>query len=157
LLNGVSPLTATTGGGEAALTGDLGLIGGSVAAATGSANLAFITSPASAIKLATYPTVAGANVQVWPSIAVPAGTLICVATDAFVSAFGPVPKIATSTEIVLHMEDTNPLPIGSPGPVVAAPSRSLWQTDSIAIRCILDAAWALRSSGALAWVQSASW
>jgi hypothetical protein len=74
LLNGISALTATTGGGEAALRGDIGLIGGAVAASVGNANLAFITSPASAIKVATYPTVAGAQVQVWPSIAVPAGT-----------------------------------------------------------------------------------
>jgi hypothetical protein len=55
------------------------------------------------------------------------------------------------------MEDTSPQQIGTAPNVVAAPARSLWQTDSIAIRCILDAAWALRSTGAVAWVQSATW
>jgi hypothetical protein len=160
LLAGISALSPTAGGGEGALRGDLGLIGGAVAAATGSGNLAFITSPTGAVKLLTFPTVIDLDadqVNVWPSIAVAAGTLICIAIDAFVSAFGPVPKIATSTESVVHMEDSAPLPIGSPGPVVAAPARSLWQTDSIAIRCILDAAWALRSTGAAAWVQGATW
>jgi len=39
------------------------------------------------------------------------------------------------------------LPIGTEGtpPTVAAPAKSLYQSDLVAIRVILDAAWALRA------------
>ena len=74
LLSGVSPLTATTGGGASALQGDIAKVGGAVAAATGSANIAFIASPAYALRMMTYKTVLEPSedgVQIWPSIAVP--------------------------------------------------------------------------------------
>jgi hypothetical protein len=40
---------------------------------------------------------------------------------------------------------------------VASPVRSLWQTDTVGIRAILRCAWALRATGAVAWLQSATW
>ena len=53
------------------------------------------------------------------------------------SGFGAEPEITASEEgLILHMEDTAPLAIctaGSPN-TVAAPARSLWQTDCIAVR-----------------------
>jgi hypothetical protein len=85
---------------------------------------------------------------------VPDAQLIAIAVPAFVSGFGAVRRISVSEHAVVHQEDTTPLPIGQPGNIVAAPSRSLWQTDSVAIRCILDAAWALRATGAVAWIQT---
>src|SRR3954454_8551571 len=161
ILNGIASLTATpsTAGTEASLRGDLAKVGGAVAAATGSANLAFVVSPGYALRLLTYRNVIGDAAQIWPSIAVPDGTIICVAVDAFVSGFGPVPRIETSRDAVVHMEADAPLPIASPGSpnVVAAPTRSLFQTDSIAVRCILDAAWCLRSPAAVAWITGALW
>ena len=157
LLSGVSPLTATTGGGASALQGDIAKVGGAVAAATGSANIAFIASPAYALRMMTYKTVLEPSedgVQIWPSIAVPDAQLIAIAISAFVSGFGAVPRISVSEHAVMHLEDTTPLPIGQPGPIVASPSRSLWQTDSVAVRAILDCAWCLRSAGAIGWIQT---
>ena len=161
ILNGISALTATTGGGAAALQGDLAQLA-VVATSIGSGDVVFITSPAYAIRLATYPNVLDLDnnrFQVWPSNAVADGTIIAVAPAAFVSGFGPVPKITISQNAVVHLEDTSPAQIGTTGSpnVVAAPTRSAFQTDSIVVRAILDAAWTLRASGAVAWISGATW
>jgi hypothetical protein len=161
LMAGITALTATpsTGGLEAALRGDIAKLA-AVVTATGSANVAFVVSPAGAVRLASYPTITGPNLQVWPSLAVADGTIIAIAVDAFVSGFGSVPRISTSDAAVIHMEDTAPLQIatGAQGSgVLATPARSLWQTDSIAVRCILDCSWALRSTAAVAWITGATW
>src|SRR3954453_6427303 len=116
ILNGIASLTATpsTAGTEASLRGDLAKVGGAVAAATGSANLAFVVSPGYALRLLTYRNVIGDAAQIWPSIAVPDGTIICVAV--VVSGFGPVPRIETSRDAVVHMEADAPLPCFKPTP-----------------------------------------
>ena len=159
ILNGVAALTATTGGGENALRGDLALVGGAVAAATGNGDgIAFIASPAYAIRFGTYKAVIGDTSNLWASLSVPDGTLIAVQTKAFVSAFGSTPRIRASKEATLHM-DTAPVAIGTPATpnVVAAPASSMFQIDSIAVQAVLDVAYALRASGAVAWLQSATW
>jgi hypothetical protein len=72
ILNGIAGLTATTGGGASALQGDLAKVGGAVASATGSANIAFVVSPTYALRMMTYKTVlepSEDSVQIWPSIA----------------------------------------------------------------------------------------
>jgi hypothetical protein len=40
---------------------------------------------------------------------------------------------------------------------VAAPVRSLFQTDSLALRMIMQCNWTLRRTGTLAWTQSITW
>ena len=45
----------------------------------------------------------------------------------------------------------------SVGGALAAPIRSAFQTYSIALRFILPATWARRSSSAVAWIQGAGW
>jgi hypothetical protein len=158
LLNGISGLTPTASGGEAAVRGDIAKLA-AVAGTTGSANIAFITSRAYALRLATYANILGPGVQVWPSIAVADTTIIAVAIDAFVSGFGAIPKLTVAPHAAFQMEDTSPAQLSTAGTpnVVAAPIRSAFQTDSIAIRCVLDAAWILRSSAAVAWMTAATW
>ena len=48
-----------------------------------------------------------------------------------------------STGGTLHMEDTTPLPIGTVGTpnVIAAPTRSLWQTDTLGLRLTTEMSW----------------
>jgi hypothetical protein len=78
----------------------------------------------------------------------------------FFSATGDEPRFDVSDQATLHMEDTSPLPIatGAQGSgVLATPTRSLFQTDSMAIRMLLDMNWALRRTGTLAWTQSVTW
>jgi len=41
--------------------------------------------------------------------------------------------------------------------VVGAPARSMYQTDSIALRMIMDINWGVRRAGTLAWTQAVTW
>lgn len=86
------------------------------------------------------------------------GMLLVDAAD-FITATGDTPNFSVSDQAVLHMEDTTPLAIGTAGtpPTVAAPVRSLWQTDSMAIRMILDINWAMRRTGCVAWTDTMVW
>ena len=89
------------------------------------------------------------RLPVWPSRALPAGTVIAVDPTGFVSGFGAVPEISTSEQATVHMEDTSPAAYRHRGSaaVVAAPTRSLFQTRSIAIRLIADVAFTMRGDG----------
>jgi hypothetical protein len=159
LVNGVTAISAASGGSETALRSDVANLA-AVVSATGSNNIAFVCSPLTATKLAIYPTVVGPSVQVWPSIGVADGVLICLAVDAFVSAFAPIPRIRISQDAVLVMDDTAPAALGTAGSpnVVGAPGRSLYQSDSIAVRAILDVAYAMRAANAVSWISTGlSW
>jgi len=102
--------------------------------------------------LGYMPELAG---RVYGSAAIAGGVLIAVDVNSFCSMFGSDPEIRASKEAVLHYEDALPLQISSGttgSATVASPSRSLWQSDSIAFRAILRAAWALRVPGAVAYI-----
>jgi hypothetical protein len=53
------------------------------------------------------------------------------------------------------MEGATPLPIVSTGGVAAAPARSTWQTDSVAVKVRWPATWALRDPRGFAWLTPA--
>ncbi|HMF86496.1 MAG TPA: hypothetical protein VK575_00345, partial [Gemmatimonadaceae bacterium] len=93
------------------------------------------------------------------SSTVTAGMVILVDAADFVSVEGDAPRFDLSDQATLHMEDTTPLAIGTAATpnTVAAPARSLFQTDSIALRMIMDVNWTLRRSGVVAWTSSVTW
>jgi hypothetical protein len=93
------------------------------------------------------------------STTVPQDTMVLVDAADFITATGDDVRFDVSDQAVLHMEDTAPLAIGTPGtpPTVAAPARSLWQTDSIGIRMILPMNWAFRRSGMVAYTSGMTW
>jgi hypothetical protein len=151
ILNGVAALTATTGGGEAAMMADLRALAAAISGATG--NLVFAANPAqaNAIRLSrgtTFPP----EVQVWSSIAIPAATVIALDPAAFCSGFGSVPEEISSTVAMLQM-DTAP----SDNPLAGPKTQSLWQVDCIATMLKLRCAWTWRVDNAVAWIQGASW
>jgi hypothetical protein len=158
ILNGISALPAAPNGDDAALGTDLTKLAAAIGVAT--TGLAIVAHPAqaNAIKLrrgGTFPSA----IPVWPTLGVAAGTVIALDPAAFASAFGPEPEISSSTETLVHLEDTTPAQIGTPGSpsTVAAPTRSLFQTDAIAVRLILRCAWTWRVSGAVAWISGTTW
>jgi hypothetical protein len=77
--------------------------------------------------------------------AMPANRVICVDAASLIAGHKTEPRIYTSRETTLHKEDISPLQIATPGspPVVAAPTRSLLQTDAIAIKANLSVVWAI--------------
>jgi hypothetical protein len=81
-----------------------------------------------------------------------------ILTDALVEDLS---KLGGAVDTVLdaaYHSDTVPLDIVSGSPVaVAAPVPSLFQQDEVGLRMRMFCAWALRSSGAIAYMQNVVW
>jgi hypothetical protein len=159
LLHGVAAIPPTAAGGNdvvAAMSTDLA----NLVAAIGAANIdpsdaVFIAGPREAmiIKLRAGPKF---DNTVLVSLGLPPASVACFAPGAVYSGFQGPPQIETSPDIVVHREDTNPLPIVSSPGVVAAPTSGLWQIDCIAIKIRAWAAWAVSIGGAQI-VENVSW
>jgi hypothetical protein len=69
-----------------------------------------------------------------------------------------VPKIDSSTKATVLMRD-DPAELGTVGVpnVAAAPAISLFQSDCVGLRVLLQVDWGLRASGAIAWIDGATW
>jgi HK97 family phage prohead protease len=175
LLNGVAALTPTAGGGFNALVGDLKALSGALLTGTQGhvRRMAWLMNPQQKLSIALtaapgaglfpFKEEIGQNklltYDVIDSGTVPLGTVIVIDAADFVSVGGEAPRFEISDQATLHMEDTAPLAIGTPGtpPTVAAPVRSLWQTDSMALRLILPLNWTVRRAGVVAWVSGVTW
>jgi hypothetical protein len=72
--------------------------------------------------------------------------LMAVAPAALAAVIGLDPTIETSRASTLHME-TVPQPVGT-----VSPHKSMWQTDSIAIKVRWPLSWCLRDSRGVAWM-----
>jgi HK97 family phage prohead protease/HK97 family phage major capsid protein len=175
LLNGVAAITATAGGGLAALVGDIKAVVAALVAGTyGNVRApVWLMNPgdmlaaslASAANTGIFPfrdeikNGTLNNIPVLDSVTVAPKTLILVDAADFVVVGGDAPRLELSDQATLHMEDTAPLDLvgpGSPG-VVAAPQRSLFQTDSIALRMVMPLNWTQRRAGTIAWTQNVTW
>ncbi|TMQ24148.1 MAG: phage major capsid protein [Deltaproteobacteria bacterium] len=174
ILNGVSGLTPTAGGGFTALTGDIKQL----SAALLSGTLGNVRKPVwlmnpTQVNSAAFAIATGAGVFPyrdeigqgrlggWPIIqsgTVPAGTVIAIDAADFVTV-GDGPRFEISDQATLHFDDTTPLDIstaGSPN-VVAAPVKSMFQTDMLAMRMIMPMTWAIRRTGTVAWLTGVTW
>jgi len=146
LLAGLSPLTATTGGGAAALWGDLAQLAAAVTPYGGS-DICFVCNPSEWAKL-TFESGANFTIPIIASNGVPSKTLICVALNALCSASDPAPRIESGRDWAGHFEDSTPQNISGGTPSPASPVRSFFQTDSVGIRLTMYVAWGLRAPGA---------
>ena len=175
ILNGVTGLTPTAGGGFTALTGDIKQLTGALLTGTkGNVRApAFLMNPqqVNSIGLTAAPgagvfpfrdEIGQKQLSGWPVIdsgTVPLGTVIAIDAADFVSVGGEAPRFEVSDQTTLHLEDTTPLDIGTGGapPTVAAPVKSMFQTDSLALRLILPCNWTIRRAGVVAWVGGVTW
>jgi HK97 family phage prohead protease/HK97 family phage major capsid protein len=175
LLNGVAALTATAGGGLTALVGDLKILIGALSTATfgnvrdpvflmnqvDMLSISLVNAPNTGIFPFKEEIARGTllNIPVIDSATVPVKTVVLVDAADFVVADGGAPRFELSDQATLHMEDTAPadlVGVGSPG-AVASPQRSLFQTDSIALRMVMPLNWLQRRAGTVAWVQNVTW
>src|SRR5262245_27430121 len=159
ILNGVSAQTATAGGGVAAIVGDLKLLVGALTTGTfgNIRSPVWLMNPAELLSASlAYATNTGVfpfkdeigrgtlmNIPIIDSGTVTAKTVILIDAADFVSVGGEGPRFDLSDQATLHMEDTSPAELvgtGSPG-TVASPQRSLFQTDSIALRMVMPLNW----------------
>jgi HK97 family phage major capsid protein len=82
--------------------------------------------------------------------------ILLVDAADFITATGDTPRFDVSDQAVLHME-TSPGPISTTTTAVAAPVRSLWQTDCFGVRMILDINWGMRRAGVVAFTSGINW
>jgi HK97 family phage major capsid protein/HK97 family phage prohead protease len=175
LLNGVTPITASAATpATAAMVADLKALVGAITAAGGGGRgpIAILMNPAQALSLSFAQTTTGDflfsdpaeagskfGVRFIVSATVPAGRLIAVDAADFATASSDVPRFAVSTEATLHEEDTNPLALGTTGSpnTVAAPMRSLFQTDAVAIRMSLYVSWVMRRASMVQTIAAVTW
>jgi Phage capsid family len=155
ILAGITPLTATAGGGQVALVGDIEQLVAALVTAYAGREPLLIMNPIQATKL---KLLAGPrfDMPVLQSTSVAPGTVIMVEPSSFVSAFGPTPEFETSKVTTLHYEDTSPQDITGGTPSPAVPARSLFQVDAIALKMRLQAAWGMRAPH-VAYLTGATW
>lgn len=179
LRNGAATAAGTAGGGFAAVVADVkAMVGALIASTNGNIRApTWLMNPVQALGASLTQNAGGdfifqgeinqGRFQGYPliqSTTVPAGTVILIDAADFFSATGDDPRFDVSDQAVLHMEDTAPAQIatagtvGTPPPnVVAAPVRSMFQTDSLALRMILPMNWALRRSGVVVERTAVTW
>jgi HK97 family phage prohead protease len=93
------------------------------------------------------------------SSTVPPGMAIMVDAADFTTAGQEGPRMEISDQATLHMEDTAPADIvsGPAGtPVAATPVKSMWQTDSLALRLIMRMNWIMRRP-VVSWMTGIAW
>lgn len=157
LLNGVAPITASNETGADAMAKDLAALAGAIADAGGGSSVLYFANPRqeTAIRLRS-PEFAQSVV---PAPRLTPGTVVAIETQGIASAFGGLPEVDIGRVPVIHYEDATPQQIGTPGSpnLVAAPAVSGYQTMMLALRLILDCAWAKRMKGAVQVINGVSW
>jgi HK97 family phage major capsid protein len=175
IFNGVTPITATAGGGINAMIGDFKNLVSAITAATHGRLRApaWLMNPG---QLVSGKLAMAASTGIFPfkeemdegnllgfpiidSSTVPLATVALIDCADFVMVGAEAPRLEISDVATIHEEDTNPLPISSPGApaTVAAPVRSLWQTDSLGLRLIQPLNWTVRRPGVVSVVQGVTW
>lgn len=159
ILNGVSPITATAGGGVAALVGDVKALAAAIGNAGGGKSVMFFASPGLRAAASAWSGGGFSADEIIPTAALPAGTIVAIEAGAIAFSVDGLPKVDVSKETTIHMEDTTPQQIATVGTpnVVAAPVRSLFQTDSVALRLIMRCAWAVRGPNLVQVINSVTW
>jgi hypothetical protein len=148
IFNGITPLTASTQTipSEAAVE-DVAALSAAVSAVSGASPIVLVASAKQAASLALrYPAL---DVLSAPTLA--NGTVAAVASNGLVSISDSVPEFAVSTETSLHM-DSAPQAIGT-----AAPAKTMFQTQCVAIRLKMRATWLVRDPRAIAIITGVAW
>lgn len=155
LLNGINAGTASISTVPSeAMSEDVGTLVGAVAAVAGNNPVTFVASPkqATALRMWARPNF---NYEVLSSSALADKTVIVIASNALVSAIDPAPRFDVTENTSLHFEDATPRDIDSTA--VAATVKSLYQSDLIGLRIIMQVSWGLRSDSGLAWLENVLW
>jgi hypothetical protein len=154
ILNGVAALAASSAATPLdAMVEDIAAIASALAPVSGGSPPVLIAAPAQAVALALR-----SPRELWPvfqSAAVPDGTVIGIVPAALATVIGS-PRIEAGNALSVHSDDV-PSAIVDLGGVSAAPVRSFWQTDSVALRLVLPATWASRSQAAVQLVSGTKW
>jgi hypothetical protein len=152
LRNGISALTPSSAtDAHGAFLEDMATLMGATSAVGGPGPYALITSPgrAAALSIAFIREIANLVVLASPAVG---NDIIVVALPALVSA-GDNPEIETSTASTLHMNDAPLVLVNGGSP--ASPQRSMFQTESVALKMRWPLTWVLRDPRGVAWLTPA--
>jgi hypothetical protein len=153
ILEGVTPLAASSAATPLdAMVTDIAAIATAIAPSAGASPPLLVAAPAQATALMLR-----APRDLWPvlmSAALAPGTVIGVVPAALATVV-EAPLLEAGTDTV-HMDDA-PGELVDIGGVLARPLRSMWQTDSIALRFVQPATWGRRSPSAVAWIKETAW
>jgi hypothetical protein len=144
----VVPLTASsqTIPSEAQIE-DISALSASVSAVSGASPIVLLASAKQAASLAMrYPAL---DVLSCPTLA--NGTVAAVAANGLVSIADSVPEFTVSTETSLHM-DSSAQAIGT-----AAPAKTMFQTQCVAVRLKMRSTWLVRDPRAIAIITGVAW
>jgi|SRR5262245_15841450 len=154
LLYGVTPITATAGGGSHAMVSDIAALAAALAAnGINPAGMVLVlaTKQAITLKLSASPRF---DLPIIEASTLPDGTVAAFAPDGIVSAYEGSPSFEIGIDAALHFANTpaNIVDGGTP----ATPTRSLYQEDVVGIRCRARATWAA-APGAVQVINGAVW
>jgi Phage capsid family len=138
-----------------AISSDVGALVEALANAGGGLEPVIVAAPAQAAALRMWRQ--ETFYDIYPSLALPAGTVCAVESSSLVSGLEGIPTFSTSTGATIHMEDTAPTDITGGTPSPATPVKSMFQTDVIALKMILRASWGMRNPAHVAVVSSVTW
>lgn len=170
LLNGVTP-TASAGASAANIITDLKALLNVFNTDDAGKNLRIILNPQRLLGLGTAINAVGQmqfaedvargelmGVPLVVSANVATDEVHCVNAGEFATAYDG-PAFSVSNTATLHMEDTAPEPIGTTGTpnVVAAPVRSLFQTDVMGIKMVLPVTWTMRRASQVSSLSGVAW
>lgn len=85
------------------------------------------------------------------------GRLIAVRNSDFATALGDMPEFEVSNQATIHMESASPTNVITSSAAAAGEVQSLWQTDSSALRMIMDVSWTMARSGMVQWIDGTSY
>lgn len=168
LLNGVNAAANGFAGGDyAAVKEDFKALLAPFIAANAADNITVVMNSAQGLSLALMEGPIGNpdwfkairdRVTLIESTHATANRLIALRNSDFATATGDAPEFDVSEQATIHMEDTTPLEIVSgTGPTAADPVRSLWQTNSVGIRMLMDISWKMRRTGMVQWIDTTTW
>jgi len=149
--NGISAIaTSNNSDSYAAAYEDITNLLNAVSAVAGNGKIALVMGAGRAASVGMRTAGVASNVKVYGSSAV-GNDVIAIALNGIASALSPTPDVETAKAAQLVM-DTAPPVVGT----TAAMNKSMFQTDSLALKIRWPVTWLLRSSVAVAWL-TPSW
>jgi hypothetical protein len=131
------------------MAADLAALAQAVSGYVGNGSIVYLTAPKQAVRIAL--TADRLPFPVLMTNALSPGSVLAVAANGLATSVeAPVVDAAKSVAVV--EDDTSPPPIGT-----AAQTRSMWQTDSVALRVKMWVTWTVRDARAVAYVAAATW
>jgi hypothetical protein len=151
LLNGLTALSPSTSSlGFDGCGQDLGSLVQDIAGRGGGRRSFFIGAPKQSVSIRFF---AGGQFDATPnsdilpvaaSVGLPVGSIMCIEPESLAFSISN-PEFSIANVAAIHQEDTTPQNITGGSPSPAVPVKSMFQTESFALRMVVWASWGMRA------------